>query len=150
MTYGWQKSDDNFELKDGMKVLSAGLSVTVPVFYGGSRFALLEKAKLELNKTNTSIQKKVEDIEIEINNIFLTLKEASGRIDSADKTLKIAKKAYSLSETSVINGLATQLDLKDASLNLEGAQLQYYSAIFDYLNAYFDWQQAIGIGDALL
>ena len=62
----------------------------------------------------------------------------------------LAKKAYSLSETSVINGLATQLDLKDASLNLEGAQLQYYSAIFDYLNAYFDWQQAIGIGDALL
>ncbi len=150
MTYGWQKSDDNFELKDGMKVLSAGLSVTVPVFYGGSRFALLDKAKLELNKTNTSIRKKVEDIEIEINNIFLTLKEASGRIDSADKTLIIAKKAYSLSETSVINGLATQLDLKDASLNLEGAQLQYYSAIFDYLNAYFDWQQAIGIGDALL
>jgi outer membrane protein TolC len=150
LTYGWQKSDDGCDLGEGTKVLSAGLNLTIPVFYGGSRFALLEEAKLELSKTNTTILKKEEDVQIQINNIFLTLKEARGRIDSADTTLKVAEKAYSLSETSVNNGLATQLDLKDASLNLEGAQLNYYIAIFDYLNAYFDWQQATGIGSALL
>ncbi len=150
LTYGWQKSDDGFDLGEGTKVLSAGLSLTIPVFYGGSRLALLEKAKLELNITNTTVLNKEEDVQIQINNIFLTLKEARGRIDSADTTLKVAKKVYSLSETSVNNGLATQLDLKDASLNLEGAQLNYYAAIFDYLNAYFDWQQATGIGNALL
>jgi outer membrane protein TolC len=52
-------------------------------------------------------------------------------------------------EISSRNGLATQLDLKDARLSLSGAQLNYYSAIFDYLNSYFQWQQAIGEGDKL-
>jgi len=149
VVYAWQKSDDDFHLGDGINAFQAGLTLTIPVFYGGSRFAKMEQARLELDKSNMNLLKKQDEVQTQINNLQLLLDEASARIDSAETTLNTARKAYSIMEISTRNGLATQLDLKDALLNLDGAQLNYYKAIYDYLEAYFNWQQAVGEGDKL-
>ncbi len=148
-TYGQQVARDDFDLSDPTEVMSVGLTVSVPIFYGGSRFASMDKARLELEQIGNDIAKKSDDVRTELENIRLTLQEASARIDSAEQTFSTAELAYEITETSVENGLATQLELKDARVSLEGAQLQYYVAIFDYLNAFFDWQAAVGIGSEL-
>ena len=150
ISYGWLAETDDVDLSDPTETLSAGLTVNVPIFYGGSRFAQLDQARLEMDQTLTSIAKKQDDVRTEIESIRLSLMEASDRIESASQTLSTAQQAYEITSTSLDSGLATQLELKDARLSLEGAQLQYYSAIFDYLNAYFDWQSAVGEGAALL
>jgi outer membrane protein TolC len=147
--YGWQSSSDNFEIKDGTGALQAGLSLSIPIYYGGSRFAKMEQVRLEKKKSQISLIKKQDEIRTQINNLQLLLDESAFRITSAETTLETAGKAYKIMEISSQNGLATQLDLKDARLNLSGAQLNYYSAIYDYLNSYFQWQQAIGEGDKL-
>ncbi len=147
--YGYIKNSDEFELKDGTNAATAGITMTIPIFYGGSRFAKMEDARLELEKARVDLLKKQDEIRTEINNLQLLLDESSSRIKSAETTLKTAEKAYNIMEISSKNGLATQLDLKDARLNLSGAQLNYYAAIYDYLNAYFQWQQAVGEGDEL-
>lgn len=149
-TYGRQVSSDEFDLSDPTEMMSIGLTVSVPIFYGGSRFAGLNQAKLELEQVENDIAKKSDDVRTELETIRLTLQEASARIESAEQTFSTAELAYEITETSVENGLATQLELKDARVSLEGAQLQYYVAIFDYLNAYFDWQAATGEGASLL
>ena len=109
----------------------------------------MEQVRLELEKTRVSLLQKQDEVRTEINNLQLLLNEASSRIVSAETTVKTAEKAYSIMEISAENGLATQLELKDALLNLSGAKLNYYSAIYDYLSAYFQWQQAVGEGDQL-
>jgi len=147
--YGWQASNDEFKLDDGKGALQAGLSLNVPIYYGGSRFAKMEQARLEKEKSRVDLLKKQDEIRNQINNLQLLLEESSSRIKSAQTTLETAKKAFGIMEISSQNGLATQLDLKDARLSLSGAQLNYYSAIYDYLNSYFQWQQAIGEGDKL-
>jgi outer membrane protein len=146
LTYGMQSGSDEFDFSDPADSLSAGISVTVPLFYGGSRFVSLNKAKLELEKTKTRIAQMESEISTELESIELSLKEANLRISSARQTLQTAEKAYAVSQTSVENGLATQLELKDARVSLEQARLGYLSAGFDYLNAYFDWQLATGAG----
>ncbi len=146
VTYGMQSASNTFDFSDPADSLSAGISVTVPIFYGGSRFVSLNKAKLELEKTKTSIAQMENEISTELESIELSLKEAKLRIDSARQTLQTAEKAYAVSQTSVENGLATQLELKDARVSLEQARLGYLSAGFDYLSAYFDWQLATGAG----
>jgi outer membrane protein TolC len=147
LTWGWQRSDDGFELSDGTSVLTAGLALTIPIFYGGSRFASLTEAELELRRTRTEIALQDESIATELDRIRLTLDEASLRIESARQTLATAERAYAVTETSVESGLATQLELKDARVSLEAARLNHLSAVFDYLSAYFDWQLATGRGD---
>ena len=149
VNYGWQASSDEFDLSDPTDTLSVGLAMTIPVFYGGSRFASLKQAKLEVQKVNTQIAQKESDIYTELESIRLILQEANQRIDSAAQTLDTAEEAYSVTESSVDSGLATQLELKDARVSLEAARLSYLSAVFDYLSTYFDWQRAIGRGDQL-
>ena len=83
ITYGWQAASNEFDLSDPTKSLSAGLTVNVPIFYGGSRFAQLDQARLELDQTHTSIAKKQDDVRTQIESIRLSLKEASDRIESA-------------------------------------------------------------------
>ena len=148
-SYGRQAGSDDFDFSDSTDTLSVGLSMTVPIFYGGSRFHGLSQAKLEVQKVNTQIAQKESDVYTELENIRLTLQEASQRIDSARQTLNTAEEAYSVTESSVESGLATQLELKDARLSLEAARLSYLSAVFDYLSAYFDWQKATGRGGEL-
>ncbi len=147
--YGWQASSDEFSLNDGTGAAQAGLTLTIPIYYGGSRFAKMEQVRVEKEKSRINLIKKQDEIRNEISNLQLLLEESSSRITSAQTTLETAEKAFSIMEISSRNGLATQLDLKDARLSLSGAQLNYYSAIFDYLNSYFQWQQAIGEGDKL-
>lgn len=146
-TYGREMADDGFDFSDGTDVLTAGLTLTVPIFYGSSRFASLQQAQLELRQAETSIRQKDEEIATELETVRLTLQEADLRIESAEQTLATAERAYEVSQTSVENGLATQLELKDARVSLEQARLNYLSAVFDYLSAYFDWQLAVGRGD---
>ncbi len=149
VNYGWQAASDEWDLSDPTDTLSLGLSMTIPVFYGGSRFASLKQARLEVQKVNTQIAQKQSDIYTELENIRLTLQEANQRIDSARQTLNTAEEAYNVTESSVESGLATQLELKDARVSLEAARLSYLSAVFDYLSGYFDWQRATGQGDQL-
>ncbi|MCG8478806.1 MAG: TolC family protein, partial [Spirochaetales bacterium] len=145
--YGWQASDDGFDLGDPTDSFSAGLVLTVPIFFGGSRFSLVEEARLELRQVDTRIAIADENIATEIETIRLVLEEAAVRIESALQTLATAERAYEVTETSLTNGLATQLDLEDARVNLEQARLNHLAAVFDYLSAYFDWQLATGRGD---
>lgn len=149
MNYGWQASSDEFDLSDPTDSLTLGLAMTVPIFFGGSRFASMEQARLEVQQVHNRIAQKESDIFTELENIRLTLQEANQRIDSARQTLATAEEAYNVTESSVESGLATQLELKDARVSLEAARLSYLSAVFDYLSAYFDWQRATGRGAQL-
>jgi hydrophobic/amphiphilic exporter-1 (mainly G- bacteria), HAE1 family len=146
INYAWQGADDGWSFQSPTEVLTAGVTVDIPIFYGGSRFTGVRKAQLELEATDTTILQKIDDIRTELETVRLTLTEASQRIDSADQTLRTAREAYEVTQTAAENGLATQLELKDARVSLEGAELNYYSAIYDYLQAYFSWQLSVGEG----
>ena len=66
--------------------------------------------------------RQIEDrIFIEIKNLELKLSEAEKRIESAQSTLGIGKKAFEIAEITSDNGLATQLELKDARLAYDQA-----------------------------
>lgn len=146
LTYGWQAGSDEFDFSDPTEVWTAGLQLTVPIFFGGSRFSRVNRAQLELQKTQTQIALTEDNIATELETIRLSLEEAQLRVETARQTLDTAERAYEVSETSVENGLATQLELKDARVSRERAQLNYVAAVFDYLSAYFDWQLATGRG----
>jgi len=142
--YNMSALSDQFKLDRKNVNYWIGLTLSIPIYNGGYTSAQVKKAKIELEKAQIQIEKTRETIYNEVHNIYLRLEEAHKRILSGKKSLKTAEIAFQIAETSTENGLATQLELKDARLLFDQARVNYYSAVFDYLAAYFDWELASG------
>jgi outer membrane protein TolC len=144
LTYNFSSLSDYFKLERQNHSYIVGLNLSIPIYTGGYMQAQVQKAKIEVEKTRLKIQKERDAISNEIRNIYLRLEEASKRIQAAKKTLETAKKAWEIAEVTAANGLATQLELKDARVAYDQSRLNSYAAAYDYLAAFFDWQQAVG------
>ena len=137
-------NDDVLDNND-IDAFSVGLTLNIPVFYGGSRFQKVKQARIEEESARLDLLKKEEEILNDTNDLFLQLEEAESRISIAEATWETARKAYEIIEIAVENGLSTQLEMKDARLNMDNAKLGYLSAVYDYLSYTFDWEQSVGI-----
>jgi outer membrane protein TolC len=143
--YNYSASSDKFNIQDRKNsYYFVGVNLQVPIFTGGYTSAQVQKARVNLDKSEITIKKTEDDIIQSIKNIRLRLKEAYSRIQSADKTRETAYRAFDIAQTSAENGLATQLELKDARMQVEQAVLNYYMATYDYLDAYYEWELATG------
>ena len=144
ITHAYSSMSDKFMMERENNVLMVGVTLNIPIWTGGYTGAQVQKARVNYDKSQIELKKNEDAISKELKNIELKLKEAEGRIASAKTTLKTAEKGYSIAQTSAKNGLATQLELKDARLLYNQAELGYYVAVFDFLLAYFDYELAIG------
>lgn len=145
LVYQYSAMSDEFKFERENNYFIAGLSLQIPIFSGGLTSAKVQQAQIEVDQNNLRISKFENEIFTEINNLELKLTEAEKRITSAESTFKTAKKAFNISEITFENGLATQLELKDARLGYDRAKLNYYAAVYEHLEAFFDWELAVGI-----
>lgn len=144
LIYNFSSLSDQFKFDRKNESYIVGLNLAVPLYTGGYREAQVRKAKIELEKTRIKIDKEKETVYKDLRDIRLRLEEARKRMVSAEKSLETAKKAFDIAEITAANGLATQLELKDARVLYDRATLNLYASTYDYLDAYFDWQQAAG------
>ncbi len=142
LIYNFSSLSDHFKLERQNHSYIIGLSLSIPIYTGGYQEAQVKKARIDLEKTRIKIEKEKESIYNEVHNIYLRLEEAGKRIEAARKLQETAKKAFEIAEVTAANGLATQLELKEARVAYDQAQLNSYAAVYDYLDAYFDWEQA--------
>jgi outer membrane protein len=144
LIYNFSSLSDHFKLERQNHSYIIGLNLSIPIYTGGYQEAQVKKSRIELEKTRIKIEKEKESIYNEVQNIYLRLEEAEKRIEAAKKLLETAKKAFEIAEVTAANGLATQLELKEARVAYDQAQLNSYAAVYDYLDAYFDWEQSVG------
>ena len=143
-TYSFSSQSDEWSFDEKNDNWIVGLNLSVPIFTGGYTRAKVQKARIEYDQTEIKKIQTINNIYKEIESIRLRLDEAAARINSAQATLRTAEKAFHIAETSSQNGLATQLELKDARLVLDQANVNYYAAIYEYLDALFDWESTTG------
>jgi len=124
--------------------IQIGFKITLPVFEGGYRSAKLAEEEIGLKKSDLQIAQKQEEIQTELTSVKLRLDEARQRIENASAVQTVAQRAFDRASVSFKSGVATQLQLNQATLSLEGSRLAFLSAVYDYRAAYFDWELAVG------
>jgi outer membrane protein TolC len=142
--YNFTASSDEFKLDRENNAYFVGVTLNIPIYTGGYTSAQVQKAKIDLDKTEIRLLKARDDITRNIKNIRLRLREAYSRIQSARTTRESARRAFEIAQTSADNGMATQLELNASRVQLEMAALNYFTATYDYLDAYYDWELATG------
>jgi len=123
-SYDWQGPEFMDE-----KSWSMTLGVNVPLYDGGKGGINAEKKQQEIDKVNNNRQDLLENIDIEVEDSILTVKETEEAIEleqlslaNAEENLEIANKSYEagvVSNTEVIDAQATYNQAKTSLLQKE-------------------------------
>ncbi len=124
--------------------MSAGVSLNLPLFSGGSVSSRVQQAELALEKSDADLKDEERGIRIDVKKAWMDLTEASQRLASQATAVDTARKTLSATELRFKSGLAGQLDLNDATLALNKAQTLYSQAAYDVCSAGAELDWAIG------
>ena len=121
-----------------------GLKVTVPIFDGGAKNARIEKAKLELQKTNNNIEQLKLSIDNDVEQARIKMKSALATMEGQKRNIKLAEEVYNTTKLKYEQGLGSNQEIYNAQTELKVAQNNYYSSLYDAITAKIDYLKAAG------
>ncbi len=126
------------------KSWNAGCYLTFPLFNGFSNRGRIKQAKAQLSQVKIAYDQLKKGINLEIEKIYLDLKEAEERIHAQNENVSVAKKNLEIIRKRYERGLVSDLDLRETQLALTQAETEYSQALFDYNVALAQLQKAVG------
>jgi len=123
---------------------TTGLSVSLPLFEGGSRIAEVSKARSKLNQAVADERSGRDGALVELEGAWKDLKDAIAYVDVQNKFLDAAKERAKIASAQYESGLTSFDDWVIIEDNLVNARKAYLNAQADMLTAEAYWIQAIG------
>lgn len=102
--------------------LSAGASVSMPLFAGGTIRARIRGARADLDRARAQAELVAELAALDTQDANGALAAARARWEATAGTIEQAEKAYAIGEVRFREGISTQAELADARLLLQRAQ----------------------------
>ncbi len=145
--YNWQTQDNTFRFStyNWAETFAVGLNLSLPIFDGFRRSALVQQAIIEKDKLDITRNKTAELLKIQLLQSELKMKEAKERVTAQQKSVQQAEKALSIARTRYQNGIGTQLEILDTQSALTATRTNYEKAIYDFLIAKAEWEKTVGM-----
>jgi outer membrane protein TolC len=124
---------------------SFGVTMTVPIFSGFSTPNQIAEAKANLKNLEAQEESLRQNIRLEAEQAFLSLKEAMERITVTEKTLDQAKENYDLASGRYRVGVGQPLEITDAEVLLANSRANHIQALYDYKVAEAKIDKAMGL-----
>lgn len=112
---------------------AAGLTLTIPIYSGGSRKAKVNQAIIELDKTRRNNQLISQQIKLQEDQLIYDLQSAFENYNTQKENVEVAKRMYTHINNKYRQGLVSSLDLTQANSNLLQAENSYISSILEVL-----------------
>lgn len=123
--YGWvQYPDDpmpSFDPEDWRTNLSAGLTLSIPIFQGGRLWGEMARSRASLAEAEARLQQTMELAALDSLDASSALDNAQAQWTATAGTIEQAQRAYAIAEVRFKEGISTQLELSDARLLLQQA-----------------------------
>lgn len=144
--YMWSSMSNGSPLKNfrWTPYSTVGLSLSLPIFTGGSRYSKIKQAQLQVQEMKwqrDDLERSVSNqVDLAIDNINVNVKQ----IASTSESVGQATKAHDIMSASFDIGAASYLELRDSELALTQSRLAYYQAIYNYLVAQSQLEYLLG------
>ncbi|MBD5358837.1 MAG: TolC family protein [Bacteroides sp.] len=112
---------------------NVGLSLSVPIFSGGSKYYGLKQAQVQLKELELQQQDLENTLNMQIDLAIDNINRQARQIATSEEGVKQAQKAYDIMQKSFEIGAASYVNLRDSELANTTAQLSYLQAIYNYL-----------------
>jgi len=123
----------------------AGVTLSMPLFQGFAISSQVEQAEANADIEKASLDELDEEVMLEVEQNYLSLKEARERIDASTKLVTQAKENLKLAEGRYNSGVGSQIEITDAQVTLSNAEITYIQALADYNSSFIRLRQAMGI-----
>lgn len=121
-----------------------GVSLSIPIFQGGSKYYKGKQIKIQLNELDFQKANLERGLQLQAITFMDNIKKSLKKIESNKEGLRQAEKAVSISTKMYEVGSSTYLDLSNSELAYIQAGLMYNQSIFDYLSAKSDLEKLLG------
>jgi outer membrane protein TolC len=122
----------------------AGLQLSVPLFSGGLQAAHIKESKLNIQKTQNSIDRLEQAIDFQTETAKTTLRNSSLTLNNQLRNKELAESVLDLAQKKYKAGVGSNLEVTVAQTELLKAQSNYYQSLLDVMNAQTDLQKALG------
>ncbi len=123
---------------------SVGLQLSWDLFSGFQRSSRVEQAEIQRRKAEIQRRQLRKAVAVEVRRALRDLEDARERIESQEANVRRAELNYDHMSERVEEGVASQLELREASEQLDQSRLNYLQAVHDYLVAQTDLETALG------
>jgi outer membrane protein TolC len=106
-----------------------GLTVNIPIFSSGGRWAKVKQAKMDLEKSKNTRDQTSDMIRLEYFQSKSALVSAKEKFESDKKNLELSKKIYDRSLIKFQNGMISSTDLTQIQNQYLTAQSTYYQSL---------------------
>jgi outer membrane protein TolC len=124
--------------------VSVGLRLSWNLFGGFRRAAQIEQAEVAVDQAEVDYRQLVSQVRLEVQRALRTLNAARERLRGQRTNVERAELNYEMAQKRLGVGVATQLQLREASDQLDQARLSYLQAVYDYLTAKSAYETAVG------
>jgi len=135
-------SNDDFPLNNSWNY---GVSISIPLFSGFDTRYRVAQAQANYDTISANEQSLRLDIYSQIQQGYLTLREAEERIGASELTVRQATENVELATGRYRAGVGSPLEITDALVGLNNAKVAYTQALTDYKNAQAGIEKAIGV-----
>ncbi len=110
-----------------------GLNLSLPIFAGGQRYSRIKQAQINLEKARTTKEMVAEQLQLQESQLRYNLVNANLQYMSQKDNLEVSKRVYESTENKFRQGMASSIDLTQASNQYLQAESNYLSALMDLL-----------------
>ncbi|MBA4390595.1 MAG: TolC family protein [Syntrophus sp. (in: bacteria)] len=135
-------TNTSFPLNEGWNY---GLNLSIPLFSGFQTKYQVAEAQANHDTVSANEQSLRLDIYSQIQQAYLSLREADERIGTSELTVRQAKENVELATGRYRAGVGSPLEVTDALVGLNNAQVAYTQALTDYKNSQASIEKAIGV-----
>ena len=121
-----------------------GITLSVPIFSGGSKFYKVKQTKVSIDQLNLQRDDTKRNLQLAVKQYIDNMNTCIKKFDAAQKGVEQAERGYMISQKRYDTGAGTWLEMNDAELALTQARLNFNQSIYDYMVAKADLEKVLG------
>jgi outer membrane protein len=121
------------------------VNLNIPVFSSGYRVSRVQQAKLQLEKSKLATERVSQSLKLQMQQARAEYESAMEKYSNEKENLALARRIMDRTTIMHREGLASSLELTQASDQLLTTQANYLSAVFELLNAKNNIEKARGL-----
>lgn len=144
--YQWNAMNNDFKFKNynWTPYSIIGVSLSVPIFSGGSKFYKVKQTRVSILQMDLQRDDTKRNLQLAVKQYLDNMRTSVKQFDAAQKGVEQANKGYKIAQKRYDTGAGTLLELNDAELALTQARLNLNQSIYNYMIAKSDMEKVLG------